>query len=193
MSLKGKIGSIYLSSVLQLLCNDKKTGVLQVWNAENEVKIYLYEGTIVYAKSSQKKHRLGYLLRSEGIISAEELRKCLRLAQEKKQTLGKVMVEKGIISIVDFAKFMCQKVRHTLYDLFMWEKGDFEYKETKLNLDGHIVTNLNTMELILEASRRADEMLEQKKKSPGDKQASELSEKAKEDSTINFIPNIPNE
>ena len=92
MSLKGKIGNIYLSSLLQLLCNDKKTGVLRVRDAENQVKIYLHEGTIVYAKSSQKKHRLGYLLTNKGIISAEELRKCLRLAQEKKQTLGKVMV-----------------------------------------------------------------------------------------------------
>ena len=189
MALKGKIESIFLSSILQLLCNDKKTGVLRVWNDENEVKIYLHDGTIVYAKSSQKKHRLGYLLRSKGIISADELRQCLRTAQNRKQTLGKVMVEKGIISVDDLANFMCQKVRFTLYNLFAWEKGHFEYKETSLNLDGHIITDLNTMELILEASRRVDEIADKKKQPSDDKHETKTPEKSRNEDTIIVIPN----
>ena len=39
----------------------------------------------------------------------------------------------------------------------MWKKGNFEFSQSKFNLSGHVITELNTMELILEASRRVDE------------------------------------
>jgi hypothetical protein len=68
MSLYGNIKSIYLSSVFQLLCNDKKTGVLSMRKDMIEVRIYFYEGIIIYATGSEKEYRLGYFLRKEGVV-----------------------------------------------------------------------------------------------------------------------------
>ena len=42
--------------------------------------------------------------------------------------------------------------------MLLWKKGKFEYKDAKLNLQRMVVTQLNPMKLILEASRRVDEM-----------------------------------
>ena len=163
MAIKGDIESIYLSSILQLLSNEAKTGVLRIWDDRNEVTIYFNEGVIVYAKSNQKKHRLGYLLRSKGLVAAEALLGCLQLAQHKQQSLGKTLVEKGLITKERLQEFMIKKVQYTLYHLFLWKKGRFEFIDTPLRLDGYIMIRLNTLELILEASRRADETSEQKK------------------------------
>jgi len=157
MELQGKIGSIYLSSILQMLCNDKKTGVLRVWCKQLEVKIYLNDGIIVYAVSSEKIYRLGYLLLQSGIITSDVLKECLRISRHRKQAIGKTMVEQGCITLENLEQFMKAKVQQTLYNLFTWKKGLFEYTDKKLNLGGHIVTRLNTIELVLEASRRADE------------------------------------
>jgi hypothetical protein len=49
MPLSGDTETVYLFSILQLLCNDKKTGVLRVWKGIEDVKIYLNEGTIIHA------------------------------------------------------------------------------------------------------------------------------------------------
>lgn len=157
MPLTGDIETVYPFSILQLLCNDKKTGVLRVWKGVQDVKIYLNEGTIVYATGSQKKFRLGYLLRTSGIVSAENLRKSLKIAQQQGQALGKVLIDEGFVTEQKLTDFMHEKVQETLYDLFMWKKGNFEFEKTSLKLTGHIITELNTMELILEASRRVDE------------------------------------
>ena len=175
MSLKGNIESIYLSSILQLLCNDNKSGVLRVWNDDEEVKIYLDEGTIVYSIGSEKFTRLGYFLRSEGLIPDQVLWNCLQLSRKKKQALGKTLVEKGLITIEKLEELACRKTEQCLYNLFLWRKGEFEYKETKLNLDGHILTKINTMEIILEALRRADEMTVLQKQFPSDKQVLQVS------------------
>jgi len=184
ITLQGKIGNIYLSSVLQLLCNDKKTGVLRVWQHTQEVTIYLHEGTIVYAKSSEKEHRLGYLLQKTGLISPYDLRTSLDVSIQRKQTLGKTMVEMGFISIETLTKFMYMKVQNTLYNLFLWETGIFEFRETSLNLQGHVIVELHTMELILEASRRADEKSALKQKDA----AADEGASSPGDKTITFFP-----
>ncbi|NVL92262.1 MAG: DUF4388 domain-containing protein, partial [Desulfobacterales bacterium] len=59
MSLKGKLEAFYLASLLQLLSHEKKTGVLQLSDGDNIVKIFVKDGVIVYASSSQREFRLG--------------------------------------------------------------------------------------------------------------------------------------
>ena len=157
MALKGNIETFYLSSILQLLAQDKKTGVLTIADKGRMVRVFIKGGNIVYAMGTQKEVRLGYLLRTKGIISAEELQKALTLAKERKERLGKILVEKGYISPETLKKFIHQQVRDILYDLFLWKNGDFEYVDQELNLDEEMVTELNHMEVILEGTRRVDE------------------------------------
>ena len=190
MPLSGDTETVYLFSILQLLCNDKKTGVLRVWKGIEDVKIYLNEGTIIYATGSQKKFRLGYLLRTSGIVSAQNIRKCLKIAKLKGQALGKVMVEEGVVTEKKLTDFMHEKVQETLYDLFMWKKGNFEFSQSNFNLSGHVITELNTMELILEASRRVDEQAAKEESGS----AEDLLDSLYDDESIEFtsigVPNI---
>ena len=158
MNLQGDFEGLFLTSILQLLCNDQKTGVLRVSSGNNECKVFFEEGTIVHASGSQKESRLGYILRRDGVISAEQLQKCLTLGREQKVSLGKIVVDKGYISESTLKKYSTKQVEDILYSLLLWKKGQFEYKDIKLNLDGMVVTQLNPMKLILEASRRIDEM-----------------------------------
>ncbi|MEI6126429.1 MAG: DUF4388 domain-containing protein, partial [Pseudomonadota bacterium] len=158
MALQGNIETFYISSLLQLLCNDKKSGILRVSGGEDVITVYIKEGTIIYATSSVKEERLGFLLRSEGVIGTDELERCLQHAREKNIKLGKVLIDEGYITHEDLSTIIHQQVENILYSLFMWEKGKFQYEDCSHNLTDEIVTQLDTMEVILEASRRVDEM-----------------------------------
>ncbi|MBF0301571.1 MAG: DUF4388 domain-containing protein [Desulfamplus sp.] len=158
MNLQGDFEGLFLTSILQLLCNDQKTGLLRVTSGDNECKVFFEEGTIVYASGSQKESRLGYILRRDGIISAEQLQKCLALGREQKLSLGKILVDKGYVTMSTLKKYNTKQVEEILYSLLLWKKGKFEYKDIKLNLEGMVITQLNPMKLILEASRRIDEL-----------------------------------
>ncbi|RLA94441.1 MAG: hypothetical protein DRG25_02540 [Deltaproteobacteria bacterium] len=189
MALQGNLETFYLSSLLQLLSNDKKTGVLRVADEGKEVKVYFKEGFIIYAISSEKGNRLGIFLKNKGIIAPEELQKCLLIAKEKKQQLGKVLVEKGYLSMKELKNAIYHQVQNILYDLFLWQKGDFDYKDAKLNLEGLIVTELDTMEIILEASRRVDEMSVLKKQIPNDMLIFKISERLQDKEEIKLNAN----
>ena len=186
MSLKGNLETFLLHSILQLLNNEMKTGVFQANRANQEVKIYFFEGAIIYAMGSKKENRLGDLLLKRGLISKAELNECLIGAREKKQALGKYLVENGRISVAILKESLQKQTENIIYNLFLWEKGDFEYKDARLKMDRIINIQLNMMEVILEGSRRIDEMSIFKEQIPSDKILLKASNSIEEKGKIKF-------
>jgi hypothetical protein len=189
MNLNGDFEGLTLSSILQLLCNDQKTGVLTVSCDKEESKVFFEQGTIIYASASSEESRLGFLMRNDGIISAKQLQKCLALGRESKRHLGKILVDKGYISLDTSKKYITKQVETILYNLLLWKKGKFEYKEAKSNLKGMIVTQLNPMKLILEASRRIDELSVLKEFIPSDNLVFQMSGKVQNKEEIKLNAN----
>ncbi len=189
MNLQGDFEGLTLASILQLLCNDQKTGVLTVKSDDEESRVFFEQGTIVYASASLKEARLGYLMRNDGVISAQQLQKCLAEAHEKKMHIGKILVDKGYISLDTLKQYNTKQVEAILYHLLFWKKGRFEYKDARLNLKGMIVTQLNPMKLILEASRRIDELSVLKEFIPSDKLVFKMSGKVQSKEEIKLNAN----
>lgn len=188
MSLKGNLDTFLLHSILQLLHNDRKTGVFQANRGDEEVKIYFYEGDIIYAMGPKKENRLGSLLLKRDLISISELQECLLGAQEKKQALGKYLVENNKISVEILKQLLQKQTENIIYNLFLWEKGDFEYRDARLKMDGIINIQLNVIKVILEASRRIDEMEIFKKQIPTDKIILKIGNRMEEKGKIKFTP-----
>ncbi len=189
MNLQGDFEGLTLASILQLLCNDQKTGVLTVTSDNEKSRVFFEQGTIVYANASLKEARLGFLMRNDGVISVQQLQKCLSHAKEEKVHLGKVLVEKGYISLDTLKKYNTKQVEAILYNLLFWKKGRFEYKDARLNLKGMIVTQLNPMKLILEASRRIDELSVLKEFIPSDRIVFKMSGKVQSKDEIKLNAN----
>ena len=168
MSLKGSLESFHFATILQLLCSENKTGVVQVKSGPYKIKIIFNQGNIIYAQEMGKKDRLSQTLVKNGIISSDQLKKCLSKAREKKMPLGRHLVERGFISHETLIRFVSIQVEEILYEPFLWKKGTFEYKSAGLNLDGMVAVNLNVMKIILEGSRRIDEMSILKKLIPSE-------------------------
>ena len=177
MQLKGNLDTSIIINILQLVCNDQKTGTLQVTDGDNVVKVIIKEGTIIYATGTQKAFRLGVFLKNAGIISGEQLEKSLEQGKAQQKALGKILVENGFISKEDLKNFLRKQVEEILFDMFLWQEGNFEYNDIMLDINNFIVFPLNTMNLILEASRRIDEMSIFTNKIPNDLIVFVISEK----------------
>ncbi len=166
MPLSGTFDTVSLSGVLQLLCTEKLSGILRATNNKEEFQLFISDGSIIYASESKKEDRLGSYLRRKGIMDELQLRECLSEARKKKQALGKIVVDKGFITLEMLEKVIYKQVEDIMFYLFLWEKGTFEFRMSKLNLQWMVVTKLSIMELVLSASRRADEMVILKEKLP---------------------------
>jgi hypothetical protein len=181
MSLKGKLETFYMSSLFQFLANDEKTGILTVTDAVEEVNIFLKEGVIVFATSSQDEYRLGNYLKKRGIVSDETLETCLQFTREEKRSLGKILVLRGYLTREQFKEILHEQVREILYNVLLWKKGEFEYKDVAFNIEGKLITEMNTTEVLLEASRRIDEWSVLQEQIPSDKVALKLTKLIEEE------------
>jgi hypothetical protein len=139
MPLTGNLETFNLNSIFQLLGDDQKTGVLKVRNQDKEIRIYIKDGEIIYATGSQKKDRLGQFLKNNGLISQEQLLAALKKANTEKKALGKILIEQGILSSQRLKEIIQQQIEFLIFNLFLWDQGEFEYNDSALNLKGMIV------------------------------------------------------
>ena len=158
MSLKGNLNTVTLSGILQLLSEEQKTGILKVHNANGEFQIILLNGSIVYAIQYKKEARLGELLIQDGIISADRIATCLEIAKDEKLAIGKVLVDHKVISKKVLHKYLNRQFEEILFQLFTEQRGRFEYRDAKLVLRWLIVFKTNTLQLIMGALKRVDEL-----------------------------------
>ena len=93
MTLKGSLQTVSLYGIIQLLCNEHKSGILRVFRDREEYQIFYLEGSIIYAIESKKEARLGTLLIRDGLITAEKLKDCLQLARERRQAIGRILID----------------------------------------------------------------------------------------------------
>ena len=168
MHLKGNFETASLTTILQMLSNDLKTGLLRLTNEENDVRIFFQEGVVIYARGTAQEHALGQMLLAKGTITAGQLDECLEESSRTRQALGNILVKRGHVSLKQLKKHIAEQAEQVIYSVFFWEGGRFDYSDSDLVPPGVLVTHLDIMNILLEATRRIDELDALKKQIPGD-------------------------
>ena len=85
MAFKGDLKSLTLSTVLQILSSEDKTGILEIVRGPTKSSIYLKDGKIIAASSGHKQLQLGALLYSKELITKDQLREAVEEATTHQQ------------------------------------------------------------------------------------------------------------
>ncbi len=159
MPLKGDLSTIPITTVLQMLCDENKTGVLRAQNGAKQVKFFIQDGAVLCVMGTLERARLGSILRNSNLISKEDLGRCLEIAREKNRTLGNILIQEGFLTSDKLAAVVNKQAEEIIFDLLSWEQGIFEYRDGRINLRNMEIIPINVMGLILETMRRKDELL----------------------------------
>lgn len=169
MSLNGNLNTLSFPDLLQLISSSKKTGVLTLMRQAQRKEIYFREGNIVYATSSNTEEELiGNLLIRLGKLSQTELDQVIKLHRATGKMIGATVVEMGLLKKEELVACLKLQIEEIVYNLFSWKEGDFIFQDDKEPAEGQITTNLNTINVIMEGTRKIDEMVEMQKSLPKD-------------------------
>ena len=155
MSLSGNLRTMELSEILQWISGGRKTGTLHLERRSIQKRIVFRNGVIYTSWSNDPRESLGQFLVRGGWIGEEQLFRALLQQEEEGALLGAILVSTGILSEDALRQSLQEKAKETIYDLFLWSEGRFEFKEGEL--PSLIEINMEVTGVIMEGIRRVDE------------------------------------
>ena len=134
----------------------RKTGVLTVELAEGTKALFFQQGEIVFATSTFASEDLGEILFSLGKIERETLQQ-LRPQVSEHRTLGKLLVDHGMVTPKDLWLAARSQVENIVYNLFATQTGGFYFQARPIEQEQILRLSMSTQNMIMEGLRRLDE------------------------------------
>lgn len=158
MALKGTLKDFGIADILQLIGQQTKTGQLHLKAKDQEVHIAFKDGNIVRAESSSRKQKdlIGSMLVRAELIKPEQLDFALIAQKRTLQRLGDVLVSQGTISADKFKEMVGLQNTETLYKLFSWKTGSYEFEQCDVEVDP-MFAPLRAESVLMEGFRMVDE------------------------------------
>jgi len=157
MGLSGNLRTMLPGDLLQWLSLGQKTGTLVVSNSRVEKKIFFRNGRVISSASNDPREYLGQFLMSHGYLTEPELKKAMEVQQQSRILLGKILVMIDVITEPDLQRFMRLKAEEEIYDIFLWNDGDFFFVDDELPQMEMISLQVDVTGIIMEGTRRVDE------------------------------------
>ena len=166
MALQGTLKDFSITEIIQLIGQQLKTGVLKIRRGKSTVEIYFVDGMIVHVYSNYrgKKDLIGEILVKAQLITEEQLERVLKIQKETLKYLGEILVELQLLTKEDVLKVISTQIYETIYDLFWWEDGTFNFDLKLVESYKKIPFALSTEQVLLNILRMVDEWSEIEKK-----------------------------
>lgn len=150
---RGSLAQVSLPSLLRPLVQEACTGVVRFTRGEIVKTVYLSQGRLIFATSTDADDRLGETLVRKGLISYRALEDSVGGIDTGRRQ-GTFLVETGAIESRDLVAGVTEQVREIIYSLFDWDTGDFEFQEGALPSKEVIVIRMSTEDILMEGVRR---------------------------------------
>jgi len=174
MSLTGNIRTMSFPDILQWIAMGRKTGTLHLQRRAIRKRILFRDGTIYSSWSTDPRESLGQFLIRDRRITEEQLFKALLQQEQTGRLMGSILVSEGNLTESDLRATLKTKAEETVYSLFLWPEGQFEFKEGELPEEILIHVDMQVQEVVLEGARRVDEWERLRKVLPSMKATFEL-------------------
>ena len=157
MSLAGNLKTMALPDILQWIAAGQKTGTLHLEHRSIRKRIIVHEGLIFSSWSNDPRESLGQFLIRDRLVTEEQLFKALLAQEEQRRLLGSILVSEEVLTEEALVGALKEKNEATIFDLFLWMEGKFEFKEGEFPDDVLIRFETPVTPVILEGIRRVDE------------------------------------
>lgn len=159
MALKGTLKDFGIADIFQLIAQQTKTGVLHLKSKDEEVHISFHDGNVVRAEhvGRRKNDKLGAMLARAELITQPQLDEALEEQKRTLKRLGDVLVARAWISRERLREMAQLQTTETLYRLFTWKSGTYEFEQGTVEWDRDSITPLRGESVLMEGFRMVDE------------------------------------
>ena len=114
--------------LLLALFEQGTTGVLYLKREDVLKVLYLSRGKLIWAISNSDEDKLENILLSKNLVDPAVIKKVKR-ASRVSDSIGKLLVEKGLITLEELIDSSKQQLRRIILSILKWTDGSFQYVE----------------------------------------------------------------
>jgi hypothetical protein len=160
MPIEGDLKSLNLASVLQLIGQERLTGVLKIKKRNELVDIGFADGEVTgafYEKGDNVDRLEIYLVRS-GMLGKNVYELVEEIHNETKRPIMNIILEDRYLVKEEVERVIRFKIQEVFDELFLWKEGGFKFEQGSIIYPKSLIRiRIKTEGLILEAARRIDE------------------------------------
>jgi hypothetical protein len=158
MALRGTLKDFGIADILQLIGHQGKSGVLTLKNGDQQVDVYFVDGAVMRAEPSTRDRRdlLGRMLVRAEVLSEEQIGRALEAQKRTLKRLGQILLETGAVERKVLSAFMRLQTTETLYRLFFWNSGSYEFNQRDVTSDTDFEP-IKAESILMEGFRQLDE------------------------------------
>ncbi|HEY7114030.1 MAG TPA: DUF4388 domain-containing protein [Thermoanaerobaculia bacterium] len=155
---RGFLAETPLPQVLRRIFLDGLKGTLTLVRGDETRHLFFEKGELRTATSSREGQRIGAFLKRRGWITDQDLSWALEtVAKQGRARLGKILVEKGLVSRQVLDAEMRRLVEEIVFSTFEWSDGEYKFQSSTGVLDPDVALTLSTAAVIVEGIRRLPE------------------------------------
>jgi curved DNA-binding protein CbpA len=155
---RGFLAETPLPQVLRRIFLEGLKGTLTLVRGDETRHLFFEKGELRTATSSREGQRIGAFLKRRGWITDQDLSWALEtVAKQGRARLGKILLEKGLVSRQVLDAEMRRLVEEIVFSTFEWGDGEYRFQSSTGVLDPDVALTLSTAVVIVEGIRRLPE------------------------------------
>src|SRR4051794_30878160 len=160
MAFMGETTDVGVPELLSVLARRGLSGRLNITANSEEVQVVLEKGQVGKVSSSHHGSRIGRVLVRMGKVTESDLDRAVRMQSigRSSKQIGQILTDAGLVTSTDLNQAAHEQATEALARVFGADHGTFFFTDDRISLSDGTSITLNAEGIVLEASRRADEL-----------------------------------
>lgn len=151
---RGDLSERELPEMLYTVYHYRVPGVIQAIHDDVVKRVYIRDGHVIHATSSDIQDSLGCYLLSAGMISRHDFKVTMRARRNSESKYGTMLVERGLLSPAELYHAIRLQTEEVVWSLFSWEEGHVTFSIGE-NAPNTVPIQIPMRQVIKEGIKRA--------------------------------------
>jgi len=152
---RGDLSQTALPEILYTIDRFQVPGVIEASREGLVKQVYIKEGNVVHATSTDRADSLGSYLQRGGIISPDLYLETMRERERTNKRYGLLLIENGILSPAEVYRAIRKQIEAIVWSLFYWQDGSVIYSIGEFREPDAVRIQLPMRQVILQGIKRA--------------------------------------
>ena len=152
---RGDLAQTALPEILHTIDRFQVPGVIEAQREGVTKRVFIKEGNVVHAASSDREDSLGRYLEISGVLSAADYAATMRERERTNKRYGVLLMEQGLLSPAEVYRGIRKQIEAIVWSLFYWQEGSVSFSIGDFREQDSVRIQLPMRQVILQGIKRA--------------------------------------